>query len=332
MEVLIIVLLIILIILIAAVLVLLIRGSDPERNERNNGIFKYISENISANQREIGELQSRRLSDMNTEMHRMNESVSRKLEQVHRNIGEIKSLNNDVGDLKKILSNVKTRGILGELQLKGILEEILSPVQYEENCCPIPGSRNVVEFAVKLPGHTDEPVYLPIDSKFPGTIYHDLCDAYDSGDNDEIDEKRKLLIAQLTREAADIHNKYIEPPFTTEFAIMFLPFEGLYNEAVSLGMIEILLRKYRVSIAGPSTMAALLNSLLLGFNTLAIEKRAGEVWSILSGVKQEFEKFGDVLETARKHTEMLARDLEKLQTTRTNAVMKKLKDVETPEF
>lgn len=331
MDALIIILLIILIILIAAVLVLLLRRNNLSDDDKDIGILKYIGENINANQREIGELQSRRLSDMNTEMHRMSESVSRKLEQVHKNIGEIKSLNNDVGDLKKILSNVKTRGILGEMQLKGILEEILSPVQYEKNCCPIPGSRNVVEFAVKLPGHTDEPVYLPIDSKFPGTLYHDLCDAYDSGDNDEIDEKRKLLITQLMREAADIHNKYIEPPFTTEFAIMFLPFEGLYNEAVSLGMIEILLRKYKVSIAGPSTMAALLNSLLLGFNTLAIEKRAGEVWSILSSVKQEFEKFGEILETARKHTDMLSRDLEKLQITRTNVIMKKLKDIETSE-
>ena len=329
METAIIILLIILIMLISAVLILLVRRGTSAEQADDGGMLKYIGESISSNQREIGELQSRRLSEMNNEMHRMNESVSRRLEQVHRNIGEIKSLNNDVGDLKKILSNVKTRGVLGELQLKSILEEILPSARYEENCYPIPGSRNVVEFAVKLPGHSDEPVYLPIDSKFPGTLYHDLCDAYDNGDADEIDDKRKMLIAQLTCEAADIHNKYIEPPFTTDFAIMFLPFEGLYNEAVNRGMVEVLLRKYKVAIAGPSTMAALLNSLLLGFNTLAIEKRASEVWNVLAGVRQEFEKFGDVLETARKHTDMLARDLEKLQNTRTNTIMKKLRDVET---
>ena len=327
MEIIIILLLALLIILMAAVLIMLSRRGKSDIPD-NSDILRYIGETVNRNQKEIGELQSQRLSEMNKEMHHMNESVSRRLDAVHRNIGEIKSLSNDVGDLKKILSNVKTRGILGELQLKTILQELLAPAQYEENCTPIPGSRNVVEFAIKLPGRDSSPVYLPIDSKFTGTLYHDLRDAYDSGDTDDIDERAKALLAQLTREAADIHNKYIEPPYTTDFAIMFLPFEGLYNEAVSRGMVEILLKKYNVAIAGPSTMAVLLNTLMLGFNTLAVEKKASEVWSVLSGVKQEFEKFGAVLEAARKHTDMLVRDLERLETTRTNAIMKRLRDIE----
>ncbi len=315
-------------VLIILVIILILR---QPRNSDQTEALRSINEIVGGNQRQIGEMQSQKLTEINKEMKYMNESVSGRLEQVHRSIGEIQSLNADVNDLKKILSNVKTRGILGELQLKSILAEILAPSQYVENCRPIPRSRNVVEFAIKLPGTSDNPVYLPIDSKFPGTLYHDLRDAYDSGDAEEIDEHRKALITQLTKEAADIHNKYIEPPYTTDFAIMFLPFEGLYNEAVSRGMVELLLKRYNVAIAGPSTMAAMLNALMVGFNTLTIEKKADEVWRVLSGVKNEFEKFGEVLENARRHTDMLARDLEKLENTRTNSIMKKLSDIKTSE-
>ncbi len=319
MDILILALLIILIILSIISIILRV-------NPRND--LQSVGTLIGDNQKSIGKMQNERLSEINKEMRHMNENVSKRLEQMHRSIGEIHSLSGDVGDLKKILSNVKTRGILGEMQLKAILTEILAPSQYVENCRPIPHSRNVVEFAIKLPGASDEPVYLPIDSKFPGTLYHNLCDAYESGDADDIDDCAKALMQQLNKEAADIHNKYIAPPYTTDFAIMFLPFEGLYSEAVSRGMLELLQRKYNIAIAGPSTMAVILNSLLLGFNTLAVEQKAGEVWNILAGVKAEFEKFGDVLQTAHKHAQMLCNDLEKLEGTRTNAIMKKLKDFE----
>ena len=314
------------IILLIALIILSVISIIVRVTPKND--LQSVSTLIGDNQRNIGKMQSERLSEINKEMRHMNENVSKRLEMMHRSIGEIHSLSGDVGDLKKILSNVKTRGILGEMQLKAILAEILSPSQYVENCRPVPHSRNIVEFAIKLPGSGGAPVYLPIDSKFPGTLYHNLCDAYERGDADEIDDCAKVLVQQLTREAADIHSKYIEPPYTTDFAIMFLPFEGLYNEAVSRGMVELLQRKYNVAIAGPSTMAVILNSLLLGFNTLAVEQQASEVWKTLSGVKAEFEKFGEALETARKHAQMLCNDLEKLEGTRSNAIMKKLKDIE----
>lgn len=319
MDILILILLIVLIVLSVVSIILRVKPND------NIG---SVGEIISDNQKTLGKIQNERLSDINKEMKYMNETVSKRLEQMHRSIGEIHSLTNDVGDLKKIMSNVKTRGILGEMQCKAILSEILAPAQYVENCRPIPHSRNVVEFAIRLPGRGDTPVYLPIDSKFPGTLYHNLCDAYEIGDTDEIDYCKKALIQQLTKEASDIHNKYIEPPYTTDFAIMFLPFEGLYNEAVNYGMVELLQRKYNIAIAGPSTLAVILNSLLLGFNTLAVEQKASEVWKTLSGVKTEFEKFGEVLETARRHADMLCCDLEKLEGTRTNTIMKKLNDIE----
>lgn len=316
------IILIMLAVLIALSLILIILKIKP-----NNSISS-MGELISNNQKTLGKLQNERLADIDKEMKYMNESVSRRLEQMHRSIGEIHSLTNDVGDLKKILSNVKTRGILGEMQCKAILGEILAPEQYVENCRPIPGSRNVVEFAVKLPGTSDMPVYLPIDSKFPGTLYHNLCDAYEIGDTDEIDDCIKALMGQLNKEAADIHGKYVEPPYTTDFAIMFLPFEGLYNEAVNHGMVELLQKKYNIALAGPSTLAVILNSLLLGFNTLAVEKKAGEVWKTLSEVRTEFEKFGETLENAHRHADMLCRDLEKLKGTRTNTIMKKLNNLQ----
>ena len=229
---------------------------------------------------------------------KMNKSfslVNERLEQVYKGLGEMQNLAVGVGDLKKVLSNVKTRGILGEIQLKSILSEILSPEQYEENIATKKGSKNVVEFAIKLPADDDGVVYLPIDSKFPGDTYANLRDAIEKGDKNEIDSAAKLLVATIKSEAKDIHDKYIDPPNTTEFAIMFLPFEGLYSEVVNRGLVEVLQRDYKVNIAGPSTMAALLNSLQMGFKTLAVQKRSAEVWEVLGGVKQEFDKFNDVL-------------------------------------
>ncbi|MGL4790596.1 MAG: DNA recombination protein RmuC [Anaerotignaceae bacterium] len=223
---------------------------------------------------------------------RMTESfktVNDRLEQVYKGLGEMQNLAVGVGDLKKVLSNVKSRGILGEIQLGAILEEILAPEQYAVNVATRKGSKNVVEFAVKIPTQDDKILYLPIDSKFPADTYASLRDAYDEGDKEAINKAVKSLIATIKSEAKDIRDKYIDPPNTTEFAIMFLPFEGLYAEVVNRGMVEVLQKEYKVNIAGPSTMAALLNSLQMGFRTFAIQKRSSEVWTVLGAVKTEFE-------------------------------------------
>ena len=235
-----------------------------------------------------------------------------------------------VGDLKKVLSNVKTRGILGEIQLGAILEEILSPEQYDENVATKKGSKNVVEFAIKLPADDDKFIYLPIDSKFPGETYEHLKDALESGDKDTIETARKQLVSTIKSEAKDIHDKYVSPPETTEFAIMFLPFEGLYSEVVNMGLVEVLQREYKVNIAGPSTMAALLNSLQMGFKTLAVQKRSAEVWEILGSVKQEFDKFNDVLVLTQQRLDQANKELDKLVGVRTRQIQRKLKDVQTP--
>ena len=253
--------------------------------------------------------------------------VNDRLEQVYKGLGEMKTMASSVGDLKKILSNVKTRGILGEVQLSAILKQILNSEQYDENIATRPGSSERVEFAVKLPGDGGGIVYLPIDAKFPGDTYSALMDAFETGDKALILEHRKKLVNTVIREAKDIHDKYIEPPFTTDFAIMFLPFEGLYAEIVNDGMIEVLQRRYRITIAGPTTMAALLNSLQMGFSTLAIEKRSGEVWKLLSAVRTEFDRFEDVLESTQKRLNQANADLDKLVGVRTRQIRRKLKDV-----
>jgi len=261
---------------------------------------------------------------------RMNESfrlVSERLEQVYKGLGEMQALAQGVGDLKKVLSNVKTRGILGEIQLGSILEEILAPEQYETNVATRPGSRNVVEFAVKLPTEGGESILLPIDSKFPGDTYAALRDAYDLGSREQIDACAARLVATLKSEAKDIRDKYLEPPHTTDFGIMFLPFEGLYAEAVNRGMVETLQRDYNVNIAGPSTMAALLNSLQMSFRTIAIQKRSGEVWDVLSAVKTEFGKFEACLTVTQTRLDQASRELDKLVGVRTRAIQRKLKNV-----
>ncbi len=264
---------------------------------------------------------------------KMNKSfslVNERLEQVYKGLGEMQNLAVGVGDLKKVLSNVKTRGILGEIQLKSILSEILSPEQYEENIATKKGSKNVVEFAIKLPADDDGVVYLPIDSKFPGDTYANLRDAIEKGSKDEIDSAVKILISRIKSEAKDIHDKYIDPPNTTEFAIMFLPFEGLYSEVVNRGLVEILQREYKVNIAGPSTMAALLNSLQMGFKTLAVQKRSAEVWEVLGGVKQEFDKFNDVLVLTQQRLDQANKELDKLVGVRTRQIQRKLKNIQSP--
>ena len=254
-------------------------------------------------------------------------TVSEQLSKVYSGLGEMQSLAVGVGDLKKVLSNVKTRGILGEMQLGAILSDILAPEQYATEVTVAPGSRDHVEFAVKLPGKNEETVYLPIDSKFPGDTYTALIEAYDSADRVRADEAAKALCIAIKKCAKDIHDKYICPPHTTDFAVMFLPFEGLYAEVVKLGLVEELQRTYRVNIAGPSTMAALLNSLYMGFRTLAVQKRSGEVWQILSSVKKEFENFEEVLTKTKRHLQQVDSDLEALVGVRTRAINKQLMNV-----
>ena len=253
--------------------------------------------------------------------------VSERLEQVYKGVGEMQTLANGVGDLKKVLSNVKTRGILGEIQLKAILEEILAPEQYEENVATRKGSSNRVEFAIRLPGSDDKCVYLPIDSKFPGDKYAKVVDAYESGEPDVINKALKELDDVIKKEAKDIHDKYIDVPNTTDFAIMFLPFEGLYAEVVRRGLVEVLQRDYKINVAGPTTMAALLNSLQMGFKTLAIQKRSSEVWDILGAVKSEFAKFASALELTQERLEEAQSDLENLVGVRTRQMQRKLDKV-----
>ena len=263
---------------------------------------------------------------------KMNKSfalVNERLEQVYKGLGEMQNLAVGVGDLKKVLSNVKTRGILGEIQLGTILEEILAPEQYETNIATKKGSRDVVEFAVKLPAKDDGFIYLPIDSKFPGDSYAALRDAYESGSKDAVDTAAKQLIKTIRQEAKDIRDKYIDPPNTTEFAIMFLPFEGLYSEVVNRGMVEVLQKDYKVNIAGPSTMAALLNSIQMGFKTLAVQKRSAEVWKVLGTVKKEFETFNSVLEATQKRINQANDELDKLVGVRTRQIQRSLSAVET---
>lgn len=255
--------------------------------------------------------------------------VSERLEQVYKGLGEMQNIAAGVGDLKKVLSNVKTRGILGEIQLGAILSEILNADQYDTEIATVPGSKEHVEFAVKLPAkNSGEYIYLPIDSKFPGDTYSALQDAYDRGDPEEIKAAYKMLEAVLKKCAKDIRDKYVCPPYTTNFGIMFLPFEGLYAEVVNRGLIEVLQRDYSVNIAGPSTMAAMLNALQMGFKTLQIQKRSDEIGKILSAVKTEFDTFGKVFESAQNRIKQLDSDMDKLIGTRTRAIQRKLRDVE----
>lgn len=254
--------------------------------------------------------------------------VNDRLEQVYKGLGEMQTLASGVGDLKKVLSNVKTRGILGEIQLGAILEEILAPEQYATNIVTKLGSAERVEYAIKLPTDDGSAVYLPIDSKFPADLYSNLQDAYESGTPELIASSITLLTQRIKQEAAKIRDKYLDPPNTTDFAILFLPFEGLYAEVINRGLVEELQRSYRVNIAGPSTMAAMLNSLQMGFRTFAIQKRSSEVWRVLGAVKTEFQKFSSILASSRKRLQQVDDELEQLIGTRTRAITRNLRAVE----
>jgi DNA recombination protein RmuC len=242
----------------------------------------------------------------------------------------MKTLATGVGDLKKVLSNVKTRGILGEIQLGSILENILSPEQYETNVCTREGSQQNVEFAIKLPGKDSEgTVYLPIDSKFPIGSYQQLLDAYETSDREKISKAQKDLEGVIKNSAKEINTKYINPPKTTDFGILFLPFEGLYAEVVKQpNLIETLQKEYKIIISGPTTLAAFLNSLYMGFRTLAIQKRTSEVWNILASVKKEFDTFGDVLKKAQNKIRLAGEEIDQLVGVRTRKIQSKLKNVE----
>ncbi len=257
--------------------------------------------------------------------------VSERLEAVQKGLGEMQTLANGVGDLKKVLNNVKTRGVLGEYQLGNILEQILAPEQYDANVKTKKGSNDLVEFAIKLPGKDDEgaQVYLPIDAKFPQDDYVRLQDAFDSGDAAGIETATKSLMNAVKKFAKDIHEKYVDPPHTTDISILFLPVEGLYAEVVRHPqMVSDLQRDYQVIITGPSTLAAILNSFAMGFRTLAIQKRSSEVWKVLGAVKTEFSKFGGVLEKAQKKINEANKELDALVGTRTKMMLSKLKKVE----
>lgn len=310
----------------------------------NEQKLEAIRQSVEKKLTMISEDNSKRLDEMRktvdeklqkTLEDKMNQSfklVSERLEQVYKSMGEMQSLAVGVGDLKRVLSNVKTRGIVGEIQLGAILKEIMSPEQYEENIETIPQSKNVVEFAIKMPAGEDSFVYLPIDSKFPQDAYSDLQEAYETGDKETIKSAISVLSSRIKVFAKDIHNKYVQVPYTTDFAIMFLPFEGLYAEAVNIsGLVEYLQREYHVNVAGPSTMAALLNSIQMGFKTIAIQKRSQEVWQILGAVKAEFDKFEKVIQAAQQRINQANKELDALVGVRTRAIQRTLRNVEKIE-
>jgi DNA recombination protein RmuC len=366
------------------------KAIESEIKESRQETIRYVTENfrnladiLSGSQKQIAEIQDKRLADLNQQLTQRNDTlqktvtdmlkhindtmesrllsmqrdnekklelmretvdeklqktledrisqsfklVSERLEQVYKGLGEMQNLASGVGDLKKVLSNVKTRGILGEIQLGSILEQILTPDQYETNIPMKKGSSERVEYAIKLPGDDDGVVYLPIDAKFPADAYAKLADAYETGDVKEIDAAATHLERMIKSFAKDIRDKYVSPPYTTDFGIMFLPFEGLYAEVVRRGMVETLQRDYKINIAGPSTMAALLNSLQMGFRTLAIQKHSSKVWDVLGAVKTEFDKFGSVLEATQKRINQANAELDKLIGTRTRLIRSKLRSV-----
>ena len=306
--------------------------------ERLEGIRGEVDKKLSAIQADNNEKLERMRQTVDEKLHstlekRLGESfrlVSDRLEAVQKGLGEMQSLASGVGDLKKVLSNVKSRGVIGEYQLEAILEQLLFPGQYEKNVRTKKDSRDNVEFAIKIPEKSTEDghIWLPVDAKFPTEDYERLQAAYEAGDRALIDESVKGLSARIEKSARDIRDKYVDPPHTTDFAVMFLPFEGLYAEVLRIpGLFEKIQNSYRVTITGPTTIMALLNSLQMGFRTLAIEKRSVEVWQVLGAVKTEFSKFGAVIEQAKKKLDAARDELDKTET-RTKKINSRLKNVE----
>ncbi len=304
-----------------------------EYTENQRTKFSELVQNTEKNLEKMRETVDEKLQKTLSErLGQTFETVGKQLKDVQEGLGEMKSLAQDVGGLKKVLSNVKHRGGVGEIQLEMLLEQILAPEQYEANVKTKKGSNDHVEFAIKLPGKDDQQtfVYLPIDAKFPKDPYEQLVDAYESGEVAAIDGANKHLEATVKKMAKDIRDKYIDPPHTTDFAILFVPFEGIYAEIIRRSnLLEQLQREYKVIVTGPTTLAAILNSLQMGFRTLALQKRSSEVWEILGGVKTEFEKFGGLLEKAQKNIQQAGSTLDDLMGTRTKAIQRKLKDVQS---
>ena len=314
-----------------------LRSLEASNTQKLEELRRSIAESMPAlqaeNNRKLDEIRhtvDEQLQDtLQKRVRESFEAVNEQLEQVYKGLGEMQNLAADVGGLKQVLSGVKTRGILGEIQLGAILEEILAPEQYETNVATTPGSSQRVEYAVKMPGVDGSTVWLPIDSKFPGDTYAHLQDAQASGDAQAVENARHALELVLRSEAKDIREKYVEPPYTTTFGILFLPFEGLYAEVVNAGLLEVLQRDYQVNVAGPSTMAALLNSLQMGFKTLAIQKRSGEVWQLLGAVKTEFDKFGQGLSKMQQRLRQTDEELDNLIGVRSRAISRKLRSVQS---
>ncbi len=305
-------------------------------NEQLQGNTKTMNEQLGLirqdNQRQLDEIRAtvdeRLTKTLNDRLSVSFQQINENLEAVYKGLGDMKSLAAGVGDLKKTLSNVKTRGILGEVQLGAILKELLTPSQYEENVATKPGSADRVEFAVKLPVEQGEPILLPIDAKFPGELYSQLSDALEAGDPDQVKALRKQLENRIKGEAKDISTKYISVPDTTNFAIMFLPFEGLYAEVVNMpGLVESLQRDYRVNVAGPSTMSAILGSLQMSYQTFALQRRTDEVLRVLQAVKAELPKYQAELRKAKKQIDTASNTVESIITTRTNVMERKLKGI-----
>lgn len=319
-----------------------VSGVEASVKENTNKIEEYLNsirETLAKSIEKLQEENSKKLEEMrktvdekleSTLNKRLTESfklVQENLDKVQLGLGEMQTLATGVGDLKKVLTNVKTRGIWGEMQLSQILSQLLTSDQYEENVVTRPKSKDPVEFAIRLPGEDNDIVRIPVDSKFPLDGYSNLLDAYDSLDKEQIEKAQNNLKNSIKKFAKDIRDKYIEPPFTTDFGIMFLPVEGLYAEVAKSGLIDELQNTYRIIIAGPTTMAALLNSLQVGFRTLAIQKRSSEVWNLLSAVKTEFNTFAEVLKKAQDKIKQADNEIENLVGTRTRQIQKKLKDV-----
>jgi len=332
----------------------MVHNSARSNRDELSVSLKTFGEQFAANVKSFNELQKEKFTELiannsarldkmqetvDEKLHktletRLGESfklVSERLEQVQKGLGEMQGLANGVGDLKKVLSNVKSRGVLGEYQLGGILEQILSPGQYAQNVKTKAGSGDNVEYAVKIPGKEDssKTIWLPIDAKFPTEDYEKLNAAYESGNVDEIDHHKKELEKRIKQFAKDIKTKYVDPPNTTDFAIMFLPFEGLYAEVLRIpGLLESMQRDFKISITGPTTLAAFLNTLQMGFRSLAVEKRTSEIWELLGAVRTEFGKFGEVLEKTKAKLDQASKEIDNAEI-RSRAIERKLRDVQT---
>ena len=321
-----------------------VSGNLNQLTEQNRSVIERLIRSMDEKQEKMVGVTEKRLEEirvtvdeklqktLNERLGQSFELVGRQLENVQKGLGEMQVLAQDVGGLKRVLSNVKLRGGIGEVQLAMLLEQILAPEQYASNVKTRPGSNDLVEFAIRLPGRDDASgvVWLPVDAKFPRDVYEQLQDAWDEGDPATIELAQRNMETTIRKMAKDIRDKYIEPPFTTDFGIMFLPFEGIYAEVVrKASLLEDLQRTYGIVVTGPTTLAAILNSLQIGFKTLAIQKRSGEVWKVLGVVKKEFESFAGMLSKAQNNIQTGLNQLDDVMGKRTRAIQRKLRQVES---